>query len=391
MPTDYSKDAIASRIKAAMTLTPDPLRPAETIAEELAALHDRIDKLTVLTVAADVPTERLADFLRCLREEPGDKHDTDRVRQSLADLKKVAEASTKLSMKDKDWTDEEFEALEQAIQKLAPDWQAGCPPDIKKVLEAACVLTGEPLNRLMDEETGEPSTELPMQPIEMDSGGIIRFKGNGIVRYLLDAGPFDLNQIAVLPNITREEASQFAQLIGYSVSGYGDLSYAVRVEEADAISDGVVDANRCPGPVKSGHTCKLPAGHDGMHEVVAAKGVKRCRETHEFHECQLAHDHDGPHSESGNTWSSVATEPESHDDRLPKGYRWLKRTESLNKAALWFDEFPDDRPKDRKPLRQSGVVDLFYMDRAEMRTSHAARDKDWPSDAHGLCGIVVPY
>ncbi len=262
------------------------------LTEELTILHERINEVHL---RVDTTHTRI------------DKTQDEDIAALKAKLEKPAR-NFKDSFKQELTEDEEFLALEQAVQNLSPDWQAGCPPDIKKVLEAACILVGEPLNRLMDEETGKPSTELPMQPIEMDSGGIIRFKGNGIVRYLLDAGPFDMNQIAVLPNITREEASQFAQLIGYSVSGYGDLSYAVRVEEADAISDGVVDANRCPGPVKSGHTCKLPAGHDGMHEIVAAKGVKRCRETHEFHECQLAHDHDGPHSESGNTWSSVATE-----------------------------------------------------------------------------------
>jgi hypothetical protein len=55
-------------------------------------------------------------------------------------------------------------------------------------------------------------------------------------RFLLDAGQFDMNQIARM-NFDDEDRAQFAQLIGYSVSGYGDLSYASAesVAAADAI------------------------------------------------------------------------------------------------------------------------------------------------------------
>ena len=121
-------------------------------------------------------------------------------------------------------------------------------------------------------------SKLPMQPIELDpDDGTPRFKLNPIVVWLLDAGPFDMNQLAILPNISKEERSQFAQLIGYSVSGYGELSYAVDVHEADEIADQLVSEVKpapdvmaqvaCPGPVKEGHRCKLAAGHEGMHEV----------------------------------------------------------------------------------------------------------------------------
>ncbi len=65
----------------------------------------------------------------------------------------------------------------------------------------------------------------PMQPVYLDESGVARFKSNAIVRYLLDAGPFDMNSIAHLPNISNEDREQFAQLIGYSVSGYSELSY----------------------------------------------------------------------------------------------------------------------------------------------------------------------
>lgn len=65
----------------------------------------------------------------------------------------------------------------------------------------------------------------PMQPLVRDPEGVIRFRANEIVRFLLDAGPFDMNALARMP-FSDEDQEQFAQLIGYSVSGFGDLSYA---------------------------------------------------------------------------------------------------------------------------------------------------------------------
>ncbi len=70
----------------------------------------------------------------------------------------------------------------------------------------------------------------PMQPVEWDGQGVVRFKSNAIVRHLLDesrAGrKTDLNDLARhQPSFSREDWVQFAQLIGYSVSGWSDLSY----------------------------------------------------------------------------------------------------------------------------------------------------------------------
>lgn len=78
----------------------------------------------------------------------------------------------------------------------------------------------------------------PMQPVVMDKSGVARFKSNPIVRHLLDHGGIDLNKIAML-GFDREDHSQFAQLIGYSVSGFGDLGYCDRavLAEADAQVD----------------------------------------------------------------------------------------------------------------------------------------------------------
>lgn len=73
--------------------------------------------------------------------------------------------------------------------------------------------------------TSEPCH--PMQPLVRDASGVVRFKENAIVRTLLDwATPrgMSLNELAVM-DFSQEDREQFAQLIGYSVGGYGELSY----------------------------------------------------------------------------------------------------------------------------------------------------------------------
>jgi len=65
----------------------------------------------------------------------------------------------------------------------------------------------------------------PAQEIVRDSDGTFRFRKNEIVRYLLDCGPSDMNHLAIIP-FAKEDREQFAQLIGYSVCGFSELSYA---------------------------------------------------------------------------------------------------------------------------------------------------------------------
>lgn len=74
----------------------------------------------------------------------------------------------------------------------------------------------------------------PIQPIVMDPHGVARFKKNKIVEYLLDQGEFNMNDIARI-EFPREDRVQFAQLIGYSVCGFGDLGY-VSDEDYEAAS-----------------------------------------------------------------------------------------------------------------------------------------------------------
>jgi hypothetical protein len=66
----------------------------------------------------------------------------------------------------------------------------------------------------------------PMQPIVLDEHRVARFQANAIIRYLIDHGSIDLNMIAAMQQFSDDDRSQLAQLIGYSVSGFGDLSYA---------------------------------------------------------------------------------------------------------------------------------------------------------------------
>lgn len=76
----------------------------------------------------------------------------------------------------------------------------------------------------------EPVTtayKLPIQPLVIDAHGTLRFKENPIVRTLLDYATehgYGLNEIA-LEEFDAEDQMQLAQLIGYSLSGYGTLSY----------------------------------------------------------------------------------------------------------------------------------------------------------------------
>lgn len=77
----------------------------------------------------------------------------------------------------------------------------------------------------------------PRQPFVWDDQKVVRFKANAIVQFLLDNGPFDMNQLAVA-GFSEEDQRQFAQLIGYSACGYCELSY-VSDDEKDIVDDAV--------------------------------------------------------------------------------------------------------------------------------------------------------
>lgn len=69
------------------------------------------------------------------------------------------------------------------------------------------------------------TTKHPIQPLVTDDRGVLRFKENHIVRDLLDFATdrgFGLNEIA-RREYSRGDRQQLAQLIGYSLRGYGEL------------------------------------------------------------------------------------------------------------------------------------------------------------------------
>ena len=101
-----------------------------------------------------------------------------------------------------------------------------------------------------------PDPKMPLQPIYLEDGQP-RFRHNTIVRWLLDAGPFDLNQIGLLPGITDQERMQFNALLGYSVDGWGGphcAEGAAEVEEADGIAEALMKKPEVKG-------CCAPGGH----------------------------------------------------------------------------------------------------------------------------------
>ena len=64
----------------------------------------------------------------------------------------------------------------------------------------------------------------PIQQLYKDKHGTIRFRKNAIVRFLLDAGPYDLNDLDIM-SFSDNDWEQFAQLIGYSLSLFGDSEF----------------------------------------------------------------------------------------------------------------------------------------------------------------------
>lgn len=76
----------------------------------------------------------------------------------------------------------------------------------------------------------------PIQPLTKDDDGTLRFQANKIVSDLLDfAQPrgFGLNEMAAR-EYSDEDRQQFAQLIGYSLSGYSELQCYVSDEAYSA-------------------------------------------------------------------------------------------------------------------------------------------------------------
>lgn len=77
----------------------------------------------------------------------------------------------------------------------------------------------------------------PTQPLVNDKHRVLRFKKNRIVETLLATGPLDMNRIAAM-DFSDEDRVQFAQLIGYSLGGFSELSYVSDAAYERAVKEG---------------------------------------------------------------------------------------------------------------------------------------------------------
>lgn len=107
----------------------------------------------------------------------------------------------------------------------------------------------------------------PIQPLANDAKGVLRFKSNAIVRHLLDTHPTcNMNDIARL-DFTDDDRQQFAQLIGYSLDGYGSLRSYVDDEAYSAaayMADGLDERD-----------ARIAALHQKLAEMRAAVDMLR--------------------------------------------------------------------------------------------------------------------
>lgn len=110
----------------------------------------------------------------------------------------------------------------------------------------------------------------PIQPlVEVD--GVLRFKANAIVRHLLDTHPScDMNALASL-DFRNEDRVQFAQLIGYSLGGYGELTSYVSdeaYEAAQQMANGLDQRDAIIAALEI-KLAKLHAARDDLRESMA--------------------------------------------------------------------------------------------------------------------------
>lgn len=94
----------------------------------------------------------------------------------------------------------------------------------------------------MMSKSSKTSAKHPVQPVGITKDGVRRCKPNAIVQFLLDDGPNDMNRLARIP-FSQEDREQFAQLIGYSISGLSELSYISQetLERIESQEDQIIE------------------------------------------------------------------------------------------------------------------------------------------------------
>jgi len=111
----------------------------------------------------------------------------------------------------------------------------------------------------------------PIQPLAKDAKGVLRFKANAIVQHLLDTHPAcDMNKLACM-DFTDDDRQQFAQLIGYSLDGYGSLQSYVNDEAYNAaahMADGLDERDARIAALEQ-RLEEMRAAVDGMRDPIA--------------------------------------------------------------------------------------------------------------------------
>lgn len=101
--------------------------------------------------------------------------------------------------------------------------------------------TGSTIDRVYPSHPSDRNFKHPCQFIEKDKHGRVRFIENKIVGAMLDYGrrgqKFDLNSLCD-GEFDKNDWRQFAQLIGYSINGFFELSYVVNTWGYDEYNDG---------------------------------------------------------------------------------------------------------------------------------------------------------
>lgn len=108
----------------------------------------------------------------------------------------------------------------------------------------------------------------PIQPLEM-LGETLRFKANGIVRALCDHGQatgLGLNELAASGKYSKEDWSQFAQLIGYSHGGA--RAYLTNDELDAAMAMYEAGKTECEARAEIAEQ-RLADVRDGLRETIA--------------------------------------------------------------------------------------------------------------------------
>jgi hypothetical protein len=117
----------------------------------------------------------------------------------------------------------------------------------------------------------ESELKNPIQPLENDERGVLRFKANRIVQHLIDTHPTcNMNTLACM-EFSDDDRQQFAQLIGYSLSGYSELQRYVTDEAystAAHMADGLDERDARIASLEQ-KIAELRAAADMLREPVA--------------------------------------------------------------------------------------------------------------------------